>query len=69
MIDDGVHGCLVPVDDPEALAARCVEILRNPELGRRLGAAGRARVSEQFELERQIDAYLDTYRSLAGEDS
>ncbi|MBT37419.1 MAG: hypothetical protein CL938_02595 [Deltaproteobacteria bacterium] len=69
VIDDGVQGFLVPVDDPEALAARCIEILGDPELGRRLGAAGRVRVEEQFNLERQIDAYLDLYHSLAGENS
>ncbi len=68
VIEDGVHGFLVPVDDPEALAARCVEILHEPQLGQRLGAAGRARVEEHFSLERQIDAYLDTYRALAGGD-
>lgn len=66
-IDDRENGFLVPVDDPDALAARCIEILRDPELARHLGAAGRARIAERFDLEHQIDAYLDTYRTLAGE--
>ena len=69
VIEDGVNGFLVPVDDPEAMAGRCVEILRDPALGRRLGAAGRERIARHFDLGRQIDAYLQYYRALTTEDS
>ena len=68
-IDDGENGFLVPVDDPDALAARCIEILQDPELARRLGAAGRARIAERFDLNRQVDAYLETYRTLVGDNA
>ncbi|MEE2678990.1 MAG: glycosyltransferase family 4 protein [Myxococcota bacterium] len=68
-IDDGENGFLVPVDDPDALAARCIEILQDPELARRLGAAGRARIAERFDLNRQVDAYLEIYRTLAGDNT
>jgi starch synthase len=48
MITDGVTGYTVPVDDAEALAARLVELLRDPALGRRMGEAGRARAESHF---------------------
>lgn len=64
VIEDGVHGFLVPVDDPDALAARCVEILQDPALAERLGRAGRERIARDFDQDRQIDAYLDYYRAL-----
>ncbi|MGI9591234.1 MAG: glycosyltransferase family 4 protein, partial [Myxococcota bacterium] len=65
VLDDGVTGRLVPPDDPRALAQACVALLRDPEARARLGQAGRRRVAEQFDPERQIDAYLDYYLALA----
>lgn len=65
VIEDGVNGRLVPCDDPEAMAAACLELLRDPDRAGRLGEAGRRSVAERFDLERQLDAYLDYYRALA----
>jgi glycosyltransferase involved in cell wall biosynthesis len=47
-VDDGVTGHLVPVRDPERLAAALEPLLTDPELRRRMGAAGRARVARTF---------------------
>jgi glycosyltransferase involved in cell wall biosynthesis len=67
VIEDGVSGRLVPPDDPRALAEACVELLRDPEARDRMGEAGRRRVAERFDAERQIDAYVDYYRALSGD--
>jgi len=69
VIDDGTNGFLVPVDDPPALAARCVELLRDRERRARMGTAARQTVERRFDRERQVDAYLDYYRELAREDA
>ena len=50
LVTDGA-GLLVPPRDPVALAA-ALERLRDPELRRRLAAAGRARVEAEFDVER-----------------
>jgi glycosyltransferase involved in cell wall biosynthesis len=65
VIEDGRNGFLVDVDQPATLAARCVEILRDPELARRLAEAGRETIARRFGLERQIGEYLDYYETLA----
>jgi len=65
VIEDGRNGFLVDVDQPVTLAARCVEILRDPELARRLAEAGRETIAPRFGLERQIGEYLDYYETLA----
>jgi poly(glycerol-phosphate) alpha-glucosyltransferase len=44
-IDDGADGFVVPEGDQAALAERVVELLRSPELVRRMSAAAREKVS------------------------
>jgi glycosyltransferase involved in cell wall biosynthesis len=41
---------VVPPGNPDALAAACIELLRNPDRRRRLGAAGRETVGSEFSL-------------------
>ena len=46
VIADGVDGYVVPDGDEDALAARLLQLMDDPELRRRLGAAGRAKAAE-----------------------
>lgn len=48
IIEDGVSGFLVPAGDAAALGARMTQLLRDPELGRRMGERGRKRVEERY---------------------
>jgi len=66
MIEDGVHGRLVPPRDPQALAAAMIELLERPERARALGAAGRARVMAEFTADRMVEKTLAEYGWLAG---
>lgn len=47
-------GLVVPVDDPGALAEAIVRLLRDRELGRRLGENGRRYMLERFTLARTV---------------
>jgi phosphatidyl-myo-inositol dimannoside synthase len=51
VVDAGT-GFLVDPEDPDAVAARIVQLLGNPDLARRLGDTGRARVAKEFSFER-----------------
>ncbi|HET7510373.1 MAG TPA: glycosyltransferase [Solirubrobacterales bacterium] len=55
-IDDGVSGYLV--DSPSECATRCVEILRDPELGKELGRAGKEHARRQFLTPRLLRDWL-----------
>lgn len=65
ILRDGENGFLVPLDDPEAMAARCNQLLDDPALAERMSQAARETLAREFRLADQIDAYLDYYRSLA----
>lgn len=62
LVQDGVTGLLFR-DDME-FEAKAERLIRDPDLRRRLGAAGRALVEERYPPQREIDGYLDVYRGL-----
>ena len=49
-VDDGVNGILVPVRDPEALAAAMMRFITDPELVVSMGAASRKFAEERFDV-------------------
>jgi len=60
---DGETGWLVPMRNPEALASRIVDLLKDPSRARDWGEKGRARVKELFTVERMVNAHLTLYES------
>jgi len=63
VVQDNVTGILVPPKDPNALADAIVRLLRDPELRRRLGNAGRERVLSEFTTEHIVDQTLEVYEN------
>jgi glycosyltransferase involved in cell wall biosynthesis len=67
LVEDGVTGLLVPPGDARALADALGRLDADPELRARLGAAGRARAAERFDLPRFRAAHVDLYARLLAE--
>ncbi len=63
VVADGETGSLVPPDDPPALARAVGALLKDPELRRRAGEAGRRR-AEQFSLAAMESRLLGLYGEL-----
>jgi glycosyltransferase involved in cell wall biosynthesis len=64
VVEPGVNGLLVPIGDGQALAAAVAKLADDPALGRRLGAAGRARAIERFDLGVVVERTRRLYREL-----
>ncbi|TQN37902.1 glycosyltransferase involved in cell wall biosynthesis [Blastococcus colisei] len=63
---DGVTGYVVPSHDPESLAAALEPLLTDPDLRRRMGAAGRVQVTEMFSADVTAGAVSALYAELRG---
>jgi glycosyltransferase involved in cell wall biosynthesis len=61
VIDDGVTGFLAAPSRPEELAAKALRLLHDARLRSAFGAAGFARVRQEFGLERYIDEVTAVY--------
>jgi starch synthase len=62
VVEDGKTGLLVPPGRPDDLAAALRRVLENPELGRRMGLAGRKRVEEKFSWASVAERTEQVYR-------
>lgn len=61
---DGETGYLVPPEDPEALAKRVIQLLRDPEQRERMGSAGRQRVLQHFADDVTSAQYIEEMAAL-----
>jgi glycosyltransferase involved in cell wall biosynthesis len=63
IVEDGVTGTVVSPDEPEALAAALLELLRDPVRTAAMGAAGRDRALAAFSQDRCTDRVEELYRA------
>jgi len=62
-VDDEETGFLVDPEDYEAVADRVIEILKNPELGAKLGGSALSQVKEHFLITQQLLSWLKVLKS------
>ena len=63
VVQDGKHGLYVPERDPQALADTMEALARNPEQCRAMGVAGRRKIEELFDSEKNVDVLVSLFRS------
>jgi glycosyltransferase involved in cell wall biosynthesis len=69
LVVDGVNGYLVPPRRPDLLAERALAVLRLPDRGASLGAAGAMRIRGRFDVTEMVAGIDALYRRALGEPS
>jgi glycosyltransferase involved in cell wall biosynthesis len=64
-IVDGRTGCLVPANDPHALAERLAALHADPRLARRMGRSGRRRAVSRYTWRSIVDELVRVYERAA----
>ena len=57
LVENGIHGWLVPPDEPEVLAKAMSAALSNADEARKRGAAAQQRVAEHFTIEKMVSSW------------
>lgn len=65
VIQHGVNGLLVEVENYEEMAQALVTLLRDPALTRKYGAEARTTIEQDYTLEHALNRYTSIYRRLA----
>ena len=58
IVEDGVSGFVVPVEDPTAIAERIKQLYEDPQLLARFSDNARNRLADEFSSERTIDKFI-----------
>lgn len=66
-VEHGINGLLIPVRDPQALAAAIGRLLKNPAEARAMGQAGYALVARKYDVRRVNRTIMDIMELTTGE--
>jgi glycosyltransferase involved in cell wall biosynthesis len=64
IIEDTVSGILVPPGNPELLAKSIVNLCRNPEMRKKMGAKGKMLIAQKFRVSDFVKQTFDLYEEL-----
>jgi len=63
LVQDGITGFTVPVDEPQALANRLIRLVTEPDLREKLGSQA-AKLAREYAWEKIAPQILDLYREV-----
>jgi glycosyltransferase involved in cell wall biosynthesis len=58
VISEGENGLLVPIKNPDVLAQAILQLLRDPQMRKRMGAASKQRLHDLYTIDRMCERYL-----------
>jgi glycosyltransferase involved in cell wall biosynthesis len=67
IIEDGISGLLVPMDDAPALAAAIIRLIEHPEKAQEIAKAGRQRICDHFMIAHTAGKVQRIYEELLGD--
>jgi L-malate glycosyltransferase len=67
MVEDGVSGFVVPIDDPKAMAEAIKKVADSPDLCQKMGQNARKRMKSVFSIEQTVEKTLRIYINVCQE--
>jgi glycosyltransferase involved in cell wall biosynthesis len=67
IVEDGVTGFSVPVNNPAAWAERVIALVSDPALSTTMGQRGRQRVKENYSVQKMVQKLDVLYSEMASE--
>lgn len=64
VVQNGVNGFVVPMENAKELADKCCQLLADPILSRQIGSRGRSMVEKRWTKEFMTDSTLQVYKGL-----
>jgi glycosyltransferase involved in cell wall biosynthesis len=64
IIEHGVNGMLVDIEDYQAIAQALLVLLRYPRLAKNMSQAARATIEERYSLDYITDTYVEIYKNM-----
>ena len=64
LIEDNITGLLAEAGNPESLAQKIIELIKNPALKNKLGQQAKLKAREEFGLEKMVEETKKAYSSL-----
>lgn len=64
LVQDGISGYLVPERDADAIAQKIIHLIENPELWPEMGARGRAKVEQKYDINTLNAELFELYQSI-----
>ena len=64
IVVDGENGFLVSIGDYDALARKVVYLLNNPDVAKRMGAAGQQMVQRRFNRRETVGKIIEFWKDL-----
>jgi glycosyltransferase involved in cell wall biosynthesis len=65
IVDDGIDGFILPVDDPVKWSEKISYLINNREICKKMGNQGRSKLEKKFRLEHVLDKIEPVYENLA----
>jgi glycosyltransferase involved in cell wall biosynthesis len=66
VLEDGINGLTVPVNDAEGLSNAIIKVLEDESLRERLGRSAREKIQMEFTVEKELEENLAVYRKISG---
>jgi glycosyltransferase involved in cell wall biosynthesis len=65
-VEDGTNGFLIPLSDPQVLASKIIQLIRNKEIRDKFGQINRQIIEERNDYHKEMEKIENIYKEITG---